>query len=88
VIIRAREILANLENMEFSADNTPLLARRGEMTAAATAEQTSLFSASGAAVAGSTTEIIERLHGLDVDALTPIEALNVLAELKRLSETS
>jgi DNA mismatch repair protein MutS len=88
VIIRAREILANLENMEFSADHTPMLARRGEMTAAA--EQTSLFYASGSTDAGDgldpAAEIVERLHVLDVDALTPIDAMNVLAELKRKAE--
>ena len=90
VIIRAREILANLENMEFSADHTPMLARRGEMTAAAVAEQTSLFYASGSAGAGDNpslaAEIVGQLQALDVNALTPIDAMNVLTELKRKAE--
>ncbi len=88
VIIRAREILANLENMEFSPDHKPMLARRGEMTVAATAEQTSLFAASGRLSTGEQTAsaIVERLRSLDVDALTPLDALNMLAELKANAE--
>jgi DNA mismatch repair protein MutS len=90
VIIRAREILANLENMEFSADHTPMLARRGEMTAAAVAEQTSLFYASGSAGTGDSpslaADIVGQLQALDVNALTPIDAMNVLTELKRKAE--
>ncbi len=88
VIIRAREILSNLENMEFSADHTPMLARRGEMTTAAMAEQTSLFYASGSIGAAESVapEIVKRLQALDIDDLTPVDALNLLAELKRKAE--
>jgi DNA mismatch repair protein MutS len=32
--------------------------------------------------------VVEELKGLDVDRMTPIEALNRLAELKRLTEES
>src|SRR5271157_5682907 len=66
VIIRAREILANLENMELTPDRKPMLARHREN--GRNDVQTSLF---GAAVPASgmgdrQAEVIEQLENLDI----------------------
>lgn len=83
VIIRAKEILANLENMELSPDHKPILARHRDAKKAA--RQTDLFqdgvqlnmmdSLQG--------EIIQQITDLDLNHLTPLDALNMLSELKK-----
>ena len=86
VIIRAREILANLENMELTPDHKPILARRGEAARSASAgDQADLFSTGMQLnlMDAHHAEIIERLKTLDIDGLTPLDALNVIAELKK-----
>jgi DNA mismatch repair protein MutS len=88
VIIRAREILANLENMELTPDHKPVLARHRENAVGVPRlEQTDLF-VSGAGVQlnamdAQHAEIVQQLQNLDVNDLTPIDALNVIAELKK-----
>jgi len=78
VIDRAKEILRNLESGEYGAEGQPRLAkRRGE--AVEKRPQMTLFDA-GEDV------LRERLDEVDVTVLTPIEALNLVDELKRLSE--
>jgi DNA mismatch repair protein MutS len=88
VIIRAKEILSNLENMELTPDHKPVLARhhaaqhrskRDSAGEAAGAVQMNFFDASGA-------EILEELRGLDLNTITPIDAINVLARLKHKAE--
>jgi DNA mismatch repair protein MutS len=82
VLGRAREILANLEREELSGDGRPKLARRlgGEPAAdpasPAAAAQLGLFAPHEEAV-------VEELRRADLDALTPLEALNLLAGLKK-----
>jgi len=83
VIIRAKEILSNLENMELTPDHTPILARHGDggrrQTAGgepAEAVQMNLLDATGV-------EIVDQLRSLDLNNLTPLDALNLLAELKK-----
>ena len=75
VVVRAREILAALERDE--------LARGGRPSASGTAgdpqQQLGLFQMPVAA----DDRLRERLATIDVDRLTPIEALMLLAELKR-----
>jgi DNA mismatch repair protein MutS len=72
IIARARQILANLEQGEFDESGMVRLARSpgGERGAA----QMSLF-------APLESRIIEELRALDVDRMTPVDALNTLAEL-------
>jgi DNA mismatch repair protein MutS len=83
VIIRAKEILANLENMELTPDHKPVLARhRGEKK---NAKQTDLF-ADGVQLNIIDTmqgEIIQQLQDMDLNQVTPLDALNMLAELKK-----
>jgi DNA mismatch repair protein MutS len=91
VILRAKEILANLENMELTPDHKPVLARhREEKGAKATALQTDMF---GEGVQlnlmdSYNIEIIQQLQNLDLDSLTPLDALNLLAEMKKKAATA
>ncbi|MBN1308418.1 MAG: DNA mismatch repair protein MutS [Chitinispirillaceae bacterium] len=85
VIIRAREILGNLENMELTPDHKPVLARH--YASAAERDQVDLFSGVQLnALDAMHAEVIERLTSADVNALTPLDALNLVAELKKKAE--
>ena len=79
VVKRAREILKNLEQTEFDSEGRPKLARTGVM-GAPKERQLSLFAPASDAVA-------DELRAADVNALTPIEALNLLVELKKKLES-
>jgi DNA mismatch repair protein MutS len=83
VILRAREILGNLENMELTPDHKPVLARHHDASNV-TKEQTDLFNGVQLNAMDSVhAEIVQQLQNLDVDGLTPRDALNLLAELKK-----
>ena len=80
VIVRSREILANLEKQELDVQGAPVLARRGGESAGE--GQMLLFSSDEALV-------LEKLRGVDVDRLTPLAALSLLASLQsRLKKPS
>jgi DNA mismatch repair protein MutS len=90
VIVRAREILANLEQDEFGGDGLPRRARRRDGRGAqATALQPSLFGHAEPApptegprdVAAA--EILAELREKDPDRLTPLEALQLLSAWRR-----
>ena len=70
---RAREILANLESQELDVKGAPVLARRAGESAGE--GQMTLFSSTEALV-------LEKLRDLDVDRLTPVAALSLLATLQ------
>jgi DNA mismatch repair protein MutS len=74
VLARAREILLELEGAHSGGGIG--LGRRGagRPASAPPADQLSLFHMPD--------PVVERLRALDVDALTPLQALNLLAELK------
>jgi DNA mismatch repair protein MutS len=73
VTARAREILGNLERQELDVQGAPVLARRqGE---SAGEGQLLLFSSSEGLV-------LEKLRAVDVDQLTPVAALSLLASLQ------
>jgi len=75
VVARAREILNGLERDELSRGGRPSLsAESGDGT-----RQLGLFQAPPAA----DDPTVARLRSLDVDNLTPMQALSLLAELKR-----
>jgi DNA mismatch repair protein MutS len=83
VIERAREVLSNLEREELSRDGRPKLAGHapgGDATegasAATTPTQLGLF-------APGEDPVVQAVRGADVDRMTPIEALNLLVELKK-----
>jgi DNA mismatch repair protein MutS len=87
VLIRAREILSNLENMELTPDHKPVLARHSDRPdAAPPSGQTDLFAGGGVQLNmmdAHSSEIIQQLQNLDVDSLTPLDALNLIADLKK-----
>ncbi len=87
VLARAREVLANLEAGEWDATGRPVLARSKRRADAAAGgrghpvepAQLDLF---GVALAPEGPDpIVERLAEVDVNRLTPIEALQVLSDL-------
>jgi len=84
VIDRAREILTNLERNEFGPEGTPRLARRRRREDG----QLPLFVPAGEAILPPPADhpALRALRETDPDRLSPLEALNRLAELKRLSE--
>ncbi|RMF48390.1 MAG: DNA mismatch repair protein MutS [Deltaproteobacteria bacterium] len=77
VIDRAKEVLKNLESGEFVGEGQPRLARgRGEKKVEQ--DQLSLFSPPA------DDALRERLEQIDIEVLSPLEALNLLAELKTM----
>jgi DNA mismatch repair protein MutS len=76
VIERAREILQNLESGEFE-EGAPRLAKSRRTPPRAPSAQFSLFETSE-------DQLRQRLKKLNIATLTPLEALNLLDELKRM----
>jgi DNA mismatch repair protein MutS len=76
VILRAREILNNLENMELTPDHKPMLARKNSDNKKAE-ESVQLNIINSHAL-----EITSRLKTVDINSLSPLDALNLLSELK------
>jgi len=74
VVSRAAEILRSLEQDELQRGGRPSLSG----APAAGQRQLALFQAPA-----ETNPVVDRLRAVDVDRLTPIEALNLLADLKR-----
>ena len=72
IIARAREILKNLEQGEFDEAGLARLAHRAE--SGQRVAQMSLF-------APAESRVIEELRTLEVDRMTPVEALNALARM-------
>ena len=70
---RAREVLANLEKQELDVQGAPVIARRSGESAGS--GQFLLFSAEEELA-------LEKLRGLDIDQMTPLSALGVLASLQ------
>jgi len=76
LILRAREILANLEQGELDGNGMPRLAH-ARQRGAAQARQMDLFTPGEK-------RAIDELRMLDPDRLTPIEALNLLSRLSAI----
>ncbi|MBP1728943.1 MAG: mismatch repair protein MutS, partial [Deltaproteobacteria bacterium] len=77
VIERSKEILLNLEKGEFSAEGQPRIAKGKRSAVAESSPQLSLFDSNA-------DRISRRLESVNVAAMTPLEALNLLDELKRM----
>ncbi len=75
-VARAQEILRNLEQTEFDREGRPRLAHAPEAPPEP-GRQLALFAA------GREQVLAAELRGLDLDHMTPVEALALLAELKR-----
>lgn len=83
VITRAREILRNLEKGEFDEIGMPRIAR-GTREAKNTSPQLSLFTRRESSMAreNKEQEIISELKSIDIQSMSPLEALNTLSELQ------
>jgi DNA mismatch repair protein MutS len=77
VIERAREILSNLESKELTPHRLPGIAKR-KSGRAVDENQLSIF------ISKEETVLRKKIKGIDINKLTPIEALNTLDELKKL----
>jgi DNA mismatch repair protein MutS len=75
VIARARQILSNLEQGELDEAGKARIARRPPAESGAGAAQLGLFTPAQA-------RVVEEIETADVDRLTPIDALTLLAKLK------
>jgi DNA mismatch repair protein MutS len=80
ILARAREILGNLESLEVDEGGHAALARGGRRRPAQPQAQLGLFAAPDARLE----RLRQELAGLDVDALRPLDALNLLAGWKKL----
>jgi DNA mismatch repair protein MutS len=76
VIERAKEILANLEEDEYSIGEIPRIAR-GEHSPVSGDIQLTLWE--------SEKELTRKLSELDIDNITPLEALEIMTRLKRIA---
>jgi DNA mismatch repair protein MutS len=75
VVVRAQEILGNLERTEFDREGRPRLAH-SDSAPTPGGRQLALF-------AGEDEAVLDELRRADPDQLTPIQALALLAELKK-----
>jgi DNA mismatch repair protein MutS len=81
VVARAREILANLESGELDEAGRPRVSHRAQ---AAPAEQLAFFARENApSLSSAQAEVFSELHAACIEALTPLEALNLLARWKK-----
>ncbi len=84
MLARAREVLKNLEAMELDEAGHPQLAHgrkeKGRAAARGGEGQLGLFSA---AADPALVALREELQALDMDALRPLDALNLLAGWKK-----
>ena len=76
VVARAQEILANLERTEFDREGRPRLARSEASPAPPAVRQLPLF-------ASADEGILDDLRKVELDHLTPMAALSLLAEMKK-----
>ncbi len=82
VLARAREVLGNLEAGKFDERGLPVPGRGREPQATKTynPDQLSLF-AGGGRLSDAEVRAIEALRAVDANALTPLDALNLLAKI-------
>ncbi len=77
VLVRAKEILKNIESGELNGTGEPVLARSERSAGEDASVQLSLFKSPGEA-------LIHSLRKMDLSNMTPLEALNALNALKEL----
>jgi DNA mismatch repair protein MutS len=83
VVQRAREILANLESGELDEGGHPALARARRAKVDPKSEQDQLALFRGAPPPPAPSLLEQEVRALDVDATTPLQALNFLSAWKR-----
>jgi DNA mismatch repair protein MutS len=81
VVVRAQEILRNLERTEFDREGRPRLAHSEDEKPAQAQRQLALFS-------GAEEAALEELRRADPERMTPLDALALLAELRKRIDRS
>jgi DNA mismatch repair protein MutS len=76
VIERAKQVLWSLEERNHVGERGPVAPSAGGIAGAPPADQLALF-------AGAPDPLVEEIRRIDLNQLTPLEALNKLAELQR-----
>lgn len=88
VVNRAKEVLQNLESVQFDERGVPLAGRHAgrapEVTRRNNPDQLTLFG--GAALTPGQEAVLQSLREVNVESLTPLQALNLLAQLKQKVE--
>ncbi len=80
VVTRAREILANLESHALDSEGIPVLIAPEEMPEGETSvAQLGLFQEN-------TRDVLDMMREADIDTISPLEALNLLARMKKRYE--
>ncbi|MBI5185304.1 MAG: DNA mismatch repair protein MutS [Nitrospinae bacterium] len=77
VLDRAREVLHNLENREYNESGKPRIGVRKRGQVEKKTEQLSLFG-------NRDSEVMEELKGLDIENMTPLEAMKNLDRIKKM----
>lgn len=89
VVARAKEVLGNLESVQFDERGVPLAGRHAgrapQPTLRNNPDQLNLFG--GPALTPAQESVLESLRALNVESLTPLQALNVLADLRSKLES-
>jgi DNA mismatch repair protein MutS len=81
VVKRAREVLTNLEGGEYDEIGSPRLSRSGAEKGRPASGQLQLFAASARSPSNGS-EALQELADLDLDTVSPLEALQILHKLK------
>jgi len=79
VVQRAKEVLSNLESDELTPSNLPRIGRGERAPRVESRDQLSLFG-------DKLHPVLKELRGMNMNELTPLEALNILAELRKKLE--
>lgn len=80
VVQRAKEVLSNLESDELTPSNLPRIGRGKRAPRAESRDQLRLFG-------DKVHPVLKELRELNVNELTPLDALNILAELREKLDT-
>jgi DNA mismatch repair protein MutS len=83
IITRAQEILSGLERDELSRGGRPTLSGAADDPGT---RQLGLFATPPESSAPRTSEVAARLKSIDIDETTPRQALEILADLKKLAD--
>ena len=85
VVERAREILANLESHALDSEGVPVLIAHEELAPGKNQEDKYIDTQMGL-FQENTRDVLEMMRNADIDNLSPIEALNLLARMKKKYE--
>jgi len=87
VLSRAREILGNLEKNELDPEGRAVFAGKGRARKAAP-DQLSLFAPRPQKPAPEVAALLEQLRAVEIDRITPLQALVLLSELREKARAS